>query len=62
MNNILLVKLASEIIKYNCIDSVIDVEDSVNYPVDVLHILNHLRVSPHSLRHKVEAPAPVMLL
>lgn len=60
INNTLLEKLPTEIVQYQSVDSVVEVEDAVHYPVEFLHTLNPPGISPHNLCLKVGAP--IMLL
>lgn len=60
INNTLLEKLPTEIVQYQSVDSVVEVEDAVHYPVEFLHTLNPPGIPPHNLCLKVGAP--IMLL
>ena len=60
INNFLLEKLLSEQMKYESVDSVVEVEDTVHYPVEFLHTLNPPGLPLHVLYLKVGAP--IMLL
>ena len=60
INNMLLPKLTTENIRYQSVDSVVEVEDAFNYPVEFLHTLNPPGLPPHILNLKVGAP--IMLL
>ena len=60
INNTLLEKLPTEIVKYQSVDSVVEEEDAVHYPVEFLHTLNPPGIPPHNLYLKVGAP--IMLL
>lgn len=60
INHFLLSKLPNELIKYESIDSVTEVEDAVNYPVEFLHTLDPPGLPAHVLYLKVGAP--IMLL
>ena len=60
INNLLLEKLPADVVKYQSVDSVVEVEDAVHYPVEFLHTLNPPGIPPHNLHLKVGAP--IMLL
>ncbi|XP_046666446.1 uncharacterized protein LOC124358198 [Homalodisca vitripennis] len=60
INNLLLEKLPSEIVHYQSVDSVVEIEDAVHYPVEFLHTLNTPGIPPHHLYLKVGVP--IMLL
>ncbi|XP_046674707.1 uncharacterized protein LOC124363502 [Homalodisca vitripennis] len=53
-------KLPSEIVHYQSVDSVVEIEDAVHYPLEFLHTLNPPGIPPHHLYLKVGAP--IMLL
>jgi len=53
-------QLPTEIEKYPSVDSVVELEDVVHYPVEFLHTLNPSGIPPHSLCLKIGAP--IMLL
>ncbi|XP_046681426.1 uncharacterized protein LOC124368195 [Homalodisca vitripennis] len=59
-NNLLLEKLPSEIVHYQSVDSVVEIEDAIHYPVEFLHTLNPPGIPPHHLYLK--DGAPIMLL
>lgn len=60
INNFLLEKLPAKHIKYESVDSVVEVDDAVHYPVEFLHTLEPAGLPPHILFLKVGAP--IMLL
>ena len=60
ISNTLLEKLPTQIVQYQSVDSVVEVEDAVHYPVEFLHTLNPPGIPPHNLCLKVGAP--IMLL
>ena len=60
INNTLLQQLPAELVTYQSVDSVVELEDAVNYPVEFLHTLNPPGIPPHNLNLKVGAP--IMLL
>ncbi|GFT40977.1 ATP-dependent DNA helicase [Nephila pilipes] len=56
INEFLLEKLTTEQIKYESIDTVIEVEDTVQYPVEFLHTLHPPGIPPHILYLKIGTP------
>ncbi|XP_046659899.1 ATP-dependent DNA helicase PIF1-like [Homalodisca vitripennis] len=48
--------MPSEIVHYQTVDSVVEIEDAVHYPVEFLHTLNPPGIPPHHLYLKVGAP------
>lgn len=60
INDSLLNKLPSKLVKYKSVDSVVEIEGAVHYPVEFLHTLNPPGIPPHNLSLKVGAP--IMLL
>ena len=60
INNFLLEKLLTEHMRYESVDSVVEVEDAAHYPVEFLHTLDPPGVPPHVLYLKVGTP--IMLL
>ncbi|GFY04395.1 ATP-dependent DNA helicase [Trichonephila clavipes] len=60
INNFLLNKLTAKHAKYESVDSVMEAEDAVHYPVEFLNTLNPLGIPPHVLNLKIGAP--IMLL
>ncbi|GBN43664.1 hypothetical protein AVEN_262641-1 [Araneus ventricosus] len=60
INNKLLEKLPSKILKYESIDSVVEAEEAIRYSVKFLHTLNPPRMPPRLLYLKIGAP--IMLL
>ena len=59
INNTLLEKLPTHM-RYESVGSVVEVEDTIHYPIEFLHILNPSGVPPHVMWVKVGAP--IMLL
>ena len=60
INDSLLDQLPTEMVKYPSVDSVVELEDVVNYPVEFLHTLKPSGIPPHDLCLKIGAP--IMLL
>ncbi|XP_060874712.1 ATP-dependent DNA helicase pif1-like [Metopolophium dirhodum] len=60
INDSLLDQLPTEMAKYSSVDSVVELDDVVNYPVEFLHTLNPPGIPPHNLCLKIGAP--IMLL
>ncbi|GFY15680.1 ATP-dependent DNA helicase [Trichonephila clavipes] len=60
INNFLSNKLTTKHAKYESVDSVMEAEDAVHYPVKFLNTLNPTGIPPHVLNLKIEAP--IMLL
>ena len=60
INHILIKELPSQVKTYKSVDSVVEVEDVVHYPVEFLHTLNPPGTPEHELILKVGAP--IMLL
>ncbi|XP_057341623.1 ATP-dependent DNA helicase pif1-like [Microplitis mediator] len=60
INNFLLEKLSTNQMKYKSIDTVVEVDDAVHYPVEFLHTLNPPGIPSHNLNLKIGAP--IMLL
>lgn len=59
VNNFLLEQQTAEEMIYNSIDDVIELKDTVHYPVEFLHTLDPPRIPPHSLRLKIGVPVSV---
>ncbi|XP_025424420.1 uncharacterized protein LOC112693526 [Sipha flava] len=55
INDSLLDQLPTEIVKYPSVDSVVELEDVVNYPVEFLHTLNPPGIPFHNLCLKIGA-------
>ncbi|XP_008181052.1 uncharacterized protein LOC103308787 [Acyrthosiphon pisum] len=60
INDSLLDQLPTEMVKYPSVDSVVELEDVVNYPVEFLQTLNPPGIPPRNLCLKIGAP--IMLL
>ncbi|GFV12563.1 ATP-dependent DNA helicase [Trichonephila clavipes] len=60
INSFLLNKLTTKHAKYESVDSVMEAEDAVHYPVEFLNTLNPPGIPPHVLNLKIGAP--IMLL
>lgn len=60
IKNTLLKKLTTNMFNYESVDSVVEVDDTIHYPVEFLHTLNPPGKPPHVLYLKVGAP--IMLL
>ncbi|GFW67307.1 ATP-dependent DNA helicase [Trichonephila clavipes] len=60
INNFLLNKLTTKHAKYESVDSVVEAEVAVHYPVEFLNTFNPPGIPPHVLNLKIEAP--IMLL
>ncbi|XP_074109302.1 uncharacterized protein LOC141534058 [Cotesia typhae] len=60
INNFLLEKLPTEPVKYQSVDKVLEDEEAVHYPVEILHTLNPPGIPSHVLQLKVGTP--IMLL
>ncbi|XP_074099025.1 ATP-dependent DNA helicase pif1-like [Cotesia typhae] len=60
INNFLLDKLPTQPVRYESVDTVIDNEEAVHYPVEFLHTLNPPGIPPHVLQLKIDTP--IMLL
>jgi len=56
INNYILEKLPTKVVTYESVDSVFDVEDAVNYPVEFLHTLEPPGIPPHILSLKIGSP------
>ena len=56
INDSLLDKLSTEMVRYQSVDSVVEIEDVGDYPVEFLHTLNPPGIPPHNLCLKVGAP------
>ncbi|XP_029054764.2 uncharacterized protein LOC114882051 [Osmia bicornis bicornis] len=56
INNIILQKLVGESKEYRSIDTVLNTEDAVHYPLEFLNSLNPEGFPPHNLQLKVGAP------
>uniref|UniRef100_A0A0L8IAH2 ATP-dependent DNA helicase n=1 Tax=Octopus bimaculoides TaxID=37653 RepID=A0A0L8IAH2_OCTBM len=61
ISNMLFNKLPGEIFTYNSIDSVVDYQDNVNYPIEFLNSLEPPGTAPHCLQLK-KAMTLIMLL
>ncbi|GFY60504.1 ATP-dependent DNA helicase [Trichonephila inaurata madagascariensis] len=61
INNFLLNKLATKRAKYESVDSEMEAEDAVHYPVEFLNTLNPPRIPPHVLNLKIGAPIMLLL-
>ncbi|GFX85757.1 ATP-dependent DNA helicase [Trichonephila clavipes] len=55
INNFMLNKLTPKHAKYESVDSVMEAEDVVHYPVEFLNILNPPGIPPHVLNLKIGA-------
>jgi len=53
-------QLPTEIVKYQSVESMVELDYVVHYPVEFLHTLNPPGIPPHNLCLKIEAP--IMLL
>ncbi|XP_063924681.1 ATP-dependent DNA helicase PIF6-like [Zophobas morio] len=60
INDLLLKSFEGEEIQYKSMDSVVQTDDAINYPVEFLNTLNPAGLPPHNLTLKIGAP--VMLL
>uniref|UniRef100_A0A8D8QT90 ATP-dependent DNA helicase n=1 Tax=Cacopsylla melanoneura TaxID=428564 RepID=A0A8D8QT90_9HEMI len=60
INHALLDKMPGQPTTFESVDTVVEEEDTTNYPVEFLHSLNPPGLPPHQLRLKVGAP--IMLL
>ncbi|CAH1099969.1 unnamed protein product [Psylliodes chrysocephalus] len=60
IKNFLLEKLPTDHIKYESVDTVVEVDNAVHYPVKFLHTLNPQRIPPHIFNLKIGAS--IMLL
>ncbi|XP_063904727.1 uncharacterized protein LOC135123780 [Zophobas morio] len=60
INDLLLKSFEGEEIQYKSVDSVVQTDDAINYPVEFLNTLNPAGLPPHNLTLKIGAP--VMLL
>ncbi|XP_044591373.1 uncharacterized protein LOC123269604 [Cotesia glomerata] len=60
INNFLLEQLPTEQVRYESVDTVMEDEDVVHYPVEFLHTLNPPGIPPHVLHLKIGTP--IMLL
>ncbi|XP_014298458.2 uncharacterized protein LOC106693783 [Microplitis demolitor] len=60
INNYLIEKLSTNQMKYKSIDTVVEVDDAVHYPVEFLHTLNPPGIPSRILNLKIGAP--IMLL
>jgi len=56
INDSLLDQLPTEMVKYSSVDSVMELEDVVNYPVEFLHTLNPPEIPAHNLCLKIGTP------
>ncbi|XP_044591468.1 ATP-dependent DNA helicase RRM3-like [Cotesia glomerata] len=60
IDTLLLEQQTTEHMKYESVDTVIEVEETVHYPVEFLHTLNTPGIPPHILHLKISTP--IMLL
>lgn len=56
LNHQILLSLPGEIVKYKSIDTVMDEDQAVNYPIEFLNSLEPSGMSPHILNLKIGAP------
>ncbi|XP_044583727.1 uncharacterized protein LOC123264460 [Cotesia glomerata] len=56
INNFLLEQLPTEQVRYESVDTVMEDEDVVHYPVEFLHTLNPPGIPPHVLHLKIGTP------
>lgn len=56
INNFLLEKLSTEKIKYESVDTIVEEEDNVRYPIEFSHTLNSPGVPTYTLYLKIVAP------